>query len=249
MHQIKNLVVNGCSFTDDRECKTWASEVANSYPDLNYFNLASGAAGNNYILDSTINFLEQQRLDPNNTLVLIMWSGIGRKDMQISGEWWYHLTKDYPVGRKLNDCYYIFSGGMSNSWRDNLTTRKIFDWYYKLSDPETLCQESLMNFLHLENYLQVRNYNYRLTNYVNCWNRGNQSNSNGGDYSIAYFSAKNPVYQNMDFTNWFFVNDQKECLSEFATNMGQLDETGHPTELAHKKFAQQVVNPVLKKLF
>jgi len=247
---VKNLVVNGCSFTDDRIYYTWATALKKKYSKINYYNIGSASAGNDYICNSTINFLEKQNFNPADTLVLIMWSGTGRKDLSISGEWWYHLhDQHYKCGRNHNDSqYYLFSGGLTNSWTTNKTTKKIFDWSYKLSDPHTLCQDSLMNFLNLENYFKVNQYQYRCTSHVNYWNPLEQSNFSAGDYSIGYFCKDYPLYQNYNFSNWFFVNDQKDCLAEFAQQIEQLDHTGHPTSVGYETFAKQVVIPIMDSI-
>jgi hypothetical protein len=245
---IQNLVVNGCSFTDDRNKNTWATILAKQYPNLNYHNLASVAAGNDYIANSTIEFLEKNNFDPAETLVLIMWSGTGRKDLKVSGEWWYHLNKEYPHGSKLNDEYYLFSGGLTNSWTTNNTVKKIFNWLYKLSDPTTLCRSSVMNFINLENYLRVQGYQYKFTSYVNYWDPLTESNFNSGDYSIGHFAKDYSLFQKYNFSNWFFVNNQRDCLAEFALGINELDTTGHPTVVGHEKFAKQIVNPAVKEL-
>ena len=246
---IKNLVINGCSFTADQKNTTWASVLANYFLDIEYYNIAAGAAGNDYICNSTINYLEQQQLDPGNTLVLIMWSGTGRKDLNVAGEWWYYLHDDYPHGRRHGEQYYLFSGGLTNSWTTNKTTKKIFEWLYKLSDPTTLCQNSMMNFLNLENYLKANGYQYRFTSYVNYWDPATESNFNAGDYSIGYFCKDYPLYQKYNFSNWFFVNDRKDCLAEFALQLNELDYTSHPTIAGHTMFAKQIVVPLLDTIF
>jgi hypothetical protein len=245
---IKNLVINGCSFTSDQQSTTtWAKILSKKFPKINYHNIAAVAAGNDYILQSTINFLEGQQFDPQETLVLIMWSGTGRKDLNISGEWWYHLTQHYRFGKNQDDHqYYLFSGGLNNSWTTNKNTKHIFDWLYKLSDPHTLCQSSMLNFVNLENYLKVQGYRYKFTSYVNYWDPESESNFNAGDYSIGHFCKDYPLYQKYDFSNWFFVNDKKDCLAEFAKDSHQLDNTGHPTDLGHNQFVEQVVMPVIE---
>ena len=245
---IQNLVVNGCSFTDDRNNNTWATILAKQYPNLNYYNIASVAAGNDYIANSTVEFLEKNNFNPKETLVVVMWSGTGRKDLKISGEWWYYLTEQYPQGRKLNEEYYLFSGGLTNSWTTNNTTKKIFDWVYKLSDPTTLCQSSFMNFLNLENYLRVNNYQYKFTSYVNYWDPLTESNFNSGDYSIGHFAKDYPLFQNYNFSNWFFVNKKQDCLAEFALGINELDNTGHPTTAGHQQFAETIAVPAVKDI-
>lgn len=251
MGKITTLVINGCSFTCDTgpNSWTWASALHEQYPGLSYHNLAASAAGNDYICDSTINFLEQNDFDPDTTLVLVMWSGTGRKDLKISGEWWYHLKQKYRLCPLVNDeHYYLSSGGLTNSWTTNRTTKKIFDWLYRLSDPNTLCQQNLMNFMNLENYLQVRKYQYRFTSFVNYWHPAQQSNFLYGDYSIGYFCKDHALLKNYNFSNWFFVNENRDCLAEFAQDHNGLSHTNHPTRCEHGKFCQQIVLPVIQDL-
>lgn len=242
---IKNLVVNGCSYTDDRYHPTWATMLAEKLPGINYYNLASGSAGNDYICKSTINFLADKNFVPDETLVLIMWSGTLRKDLNITGDWWYNLQEHYPLGRNYNDQeYYVFSGG-GYSWTKNPVTRKIFGQLYKTSDPTTLCHDSLMNFVNLENYLIVNRYKYKFTNYINYWHN---KSAITGDYCIGFFSCDDPLYKSYDFSNWFFANTYRDGLSEFASSLQQLDETWHPTQLGHQIFCDQVVIPNTQKL-
>jgi hypothetical protein len=244
---IKNLFVNGCSFTNDENgMYTWATSLKQTYPNLNYHNMGRCGAGNHYICNSTIQFLEDLNVNPEETLVIIMWSGPGRVDVDTSGEWWYHLYEEYPHGKNLNDQhYYLFSSGIN--WALNPTAKKIFDWLYKLSDPHTLCLDSLMNFMSLENYLKVHGYQYRFTSFVNYWNPAVET-SKSRDYSIPYFCSKHPIYQNYKMTNWFFVNEHRDCLAEFSMDIDELDHTGHPTEIGHRKFTEQIVLPMLKDL-
>jgi hypothetical protein len=210
--------------------------------------LASSGAGNTYICDSTINFLEETNPAPAETLILIMWSGSGRKDLAVSGDWWYHLNKTYAVGSNVGNEYYVFSGGLSNSWTKHEVTKKMFNWLYKVSDPLSLCLDSIKKFACLESYLKMRGYQYRFTNFWNCWNINVESTPVTGDYTIGYFCKDHAVYQNYDFSNWIFVNDQRDCLGEFVMDINELDNTGHPTVVGHTKFVEQIVMPRLKDL-
>ena len=223
--------------------------MAEANPGCNYTNLARSSAGNEYICDSTIKFLENANLDPSTTLVMIMWSGTGRKDLQISGEWWYHIKQTYGLGHQIQDeTYYLFSGGLYNSWTTNGTIKKIFEWPYKLSDPSVLCQHSLMQFINLENYLKVHGYHYRFLIYTDCLSPAYESNWLNGDYNIGYFCKDRALYKNYQFSNWIFLNQNMDCLAEFARNSQQLNSTQHPTALAHKEFAHQVVLPAIELL-
>ena len=245
---MRNLVVNGCSFCEDNSGSlTWASFVNQKLASHNYYNIAQGGAGNQYICHSTIEFLESSNLDPKDTTVIVMWSGIGRKDLHISGEWYFHLRETYScLCQKQNESYYLHSGGLTNSWTQDKQTQQIFSPLYKLSDPLSICTENLLFFIQLQSYLRDKNYKFYFTNYFNTWDE-TVAATNGGDYCIAHYcSMQNlPLYNAFDFENWFFVDDNKNCLGNFAEQMNELDESSHPTLVAHEKFADQVIIPLL----
>ena len=245
---IQNLVVNGCSFTNDQYHDSWATLLSQDLNVDSYHNLAADAAGNQYICSSTINFLEQKKFNPAETMVIIMWTENAKKDLNITGEWWYYLKDDYWWRRNDTDGnYYIFSGGIRAAWTKNKTTKKIFEWLYKLSDPTTICFESLLNFINLENYLKINGYRYKFTNWGNSRDPDAESNF-GGDYSIGHFCKTMPIYQNYDFSNWVFSNDRFDGMGEFSKNMNELDSTGHPTPIAHKKFTKEIILPAIQNI-
>jgi hypothetical protein len=243
---IKNLVVNGCSYT---EGNSWAQSVNITLSPDHYKNLARGGAGNFYIANSTIDYLCSSNLTPAETMVIVMWSGSGRKDIRISGEWYYYFKNHYPYQAKsfngIESEYYLFSGGLSNSWLSNPTTKKVFEWAYKLSDPVTLCKDTLVSIVNLENYLKANGYQYRFAGYVNQWSESIDHSPLSGDYSIGHFLKDVPMYKNYSFDNWVFVDQERNCLGEFAMSLGKLDDTSHPTNTAHRLFAEQVIIPAL----
>jgi hypothetical protein len=105
------------------------------------------------------------------------------------------------------------------------------------------CRESLVHFLNLENYLKVHGYQYKFTSYCNYWN-GDEYNKFSGDYNISYFCQTLPIFKKFDFSNWFFLNDNKDCLGEYAHSINQMDETWHPTQLAHENFAKLFLSSI-----
>jgi len=237
---MKNLLVNGCSFTDDSGCVlTWATFLKEIVRPEQYINLASGGAGNEYICKSTINFLETTHLDPEQTLIVIMWSGTGRKDLTVSGEWWYHLKNDYYyLAKATNEEYYLFSGGLTNSWLDNSFTKNTFSPLYKLSDPLSLSLDSLYHFNVLKNYLENKKYQFKFTSYFDYWSSDIESVHDTGDYSIGWFCKDHPVYKNFDFSNWICIDNS---LGNFAKSLDELDQTVHPTTAAHSKFTTDIL--------
>ena len=93
---------------------------------------------------------------------------------------------------------------------------------YKSADPFTLCKESLLNFLNLQNYLEINGYRYRFTNFINFWDPTIESTVQG-DYSLGHFAKNMEIYKNFDFTNWFFIDDLKNGLYEYAKKVDELD--------------------------
>lgn len=255
---IKNLIVNGCSFTElakDSDTPTWSETVlAHLNVDL-YKNIAMGAAGNKYIAHSTIDLLEHERLTPEETLVLIMWSGLSRKDRAVSKDWWnYAQASGYPFGAQhvLGDLpneeytYWIFSGGMANSWNYNNVAKELFLTDYKTSSAEIMCKESLFYFKYLEDYLTLNKYRFKFTSFINYWIDG--AIIKHGEFAMGHYCKHVPLYQNFDFSNWVFIDNEKNSFGELAKDMNQLDHTQHPTVIAHKYYAKEFIIPALKEI-
>lgn len=245
---LKNLVANGASFTAG---DSWASEIRYELDISEYTNLAQIGAGNYYICNSTIDFLTAQDYDPQETLVLIMWAGTGNCDIRLSGEWAHHLLNTEYVGavNPLNreDSYYLFSGGLSNSWTRHSLTKDIFKWHYKINDPRTLCKDSLMQFIFLENYLKLNGYKFLFVAPGNCW-KDHEPTYYAGNYTIGYFCNDVPALSKYSLEHWVFVNEQRDGFYEFAQARRELDKTDHPTLTAHRYFADEVVIPSLDKI-
>ena len=245
---IDTLLVSGCSFTAPEY--SWAQVTADQL-GLKLINLACPGAGNDYICNSVIDYLDDTKPIHDTVAVMVMWSGTGRKDLRISGDVWYLLT-DYLGKTKYKDyadCYWLFSGGRSNRWAEHSQVRRIFEPFYANQDPTILCKQNLANFVYLRNYLDWHGYRFRFTSYQNYWTGTTESCANG-DFDIGYFAKDLPMYQDptRDY-NWFFVDQQRNGLYEFACARGQLGSDGwHPTVQAHRAFAEQVAIPQVQKI-
>ena len=202
---IKNLVVNGCSYTEESPVYTcWGKHVADQLAVDEYYNLALGGAGNQYILNSTVKFLESRDLVAQDTLVLIMWSGIDRYDLLINEDWANHIRQSYSCvpqrNYRLSDSleekdHWIFSGGAGGSWRDNHEVARIFDGLYRVSDSASLYKNSLVYFTLLESYLKLHRYKYLFTSFLNqC--------ANNSDYLAELQTQEFSLSCNFNSANW-----------------------------------------------
>ena len=247
---IKNLIVNGCSYTaPNSKYQCWADCLQEKHQFQNYKNLAMGGAGNTYIAQSTIDFLRTENFNPTETLVLIMWSGISRLDFKISQERWqiitdtgYQFAPQHVFGTHPENetHYWVLSGGLaSGSWSNFTPTRKLFESMYKNTDNNILCQQSLNNFYLLESYLIRNQYNFKFTSFINQWA--------DAQWADCKFDVDCKSSDNFLFENWQFVDQQKNCFREYAHNINQLDDTFHPTGRAHQLFAQNFFEPIIEE--
>lgn len=240
---IKTLVTSGCSFTQGQ--LSWAGFLQQSLGASDFFNLGAAGAGNRYIASSVIDCIEHNRIDPDTAMIMVMWSGPARKDALVSGEYW-HLLSDYHLKTSMQNCpdsYWIFSGGKSNSWPDHKETVKLFEQSYLVSDPVTLCKETLENITRLQDYLQMRGFRYRFMSYANVWRSKTESVVNG-DYSLAHFVGNLPLYPSLQQNHWVFVNTAFDCIHEFCLERNLLTrDRFHPSPEGHQQFVQQVLLP------
>ena len=247
---IKNLVVSGCSFTavENARGHPWSKVTAEHF-GLTYHNLAHVGAGNTYICNSVIDYLEAKQFDPAETLVLAMWSGPSRKDLRVSYEYWNSLKTykfKFNSAKYHHDSYYVGSCGRSNAWYENSDAKQLFQMMYLSSDPATICKDSLVNFVNLDDYLKVRGYNYKFTSFYNQWQEDIEC-TDFGEYILEYYVKDLPIYKNFNFNSWFFINESKDSLWEYAKQHQLLADDGfHPSVEAHKQFAQEYVIPIIE---
>lgn len=251
---IRDLIVNGCSFTEKKssEDKPWAEFVNDFFNFETCSNLAMGGAGNRYICERTIDYLEHWQTPTDELLVVIMWSGISRKDLQINQDYWnllelhnypFKAQTFYPPNEKT---YCVFSGGFAGSWAYNPITDELFKPHYKISSPEIMCKDSLGYFNRLSNYLENRKIKYVFTSYLNYWSF--PDNVRYGDYVLEHHVGEFPCFKNFNFDNWLFLDNNKTCFGDHAVENNLFDHTNHPTEQAHKEFAEKFMIPKIKEI-
>lgn len=238
---IKNLVVSGCSFTQTPVGhKNWSVYLRDLIPGVDYVNHARSGGGNNYITDSMIKYLLEQRPNPRETLVMIMWTGVSRVDFNVSQEY-YDLLTDWNNKETTDHCRYVCSSGIGRAWP--ALPRSLFEEIYKAMDNRALASNTLLQIVSLKNFLENHGYVYKFMSYVNYWQDSPDWYSPNLDFSIAHYAGDNPLLQDLG-DQWIWVNKQKDCLYEFAKSRDMLLDDGfHPTQEAQEMFFEQVVKP------
>lgn len=247
--KYKNLIVSGCSFTEEVKPRmTWASHVKNHFQIENYVNLGRAAAGNFYICNSVIDEIQSKNYKPEETLVLVMWSGPGRIDLRMSYDILSLLQYPYKQVSYELDKNYIFSAGLTNSWTLYPEVKKIFQSLYVNHDHYSLARETLMHITNLENFLKVNQMQYRFMSFCNVWDDKNESISFGCP-TLGHFARGTAALDKINFKNWIFADSQKTCIFEYCEKFNLLEQDrGHPNREGHKKFAEEVIIEYFKNL-
>jgi len=251
---IKNFVANGCSFTEyvdhpSAVTKTWATYLAQELSVENHVNLASSGAGNDYICHSTIDYLEANHPDPQDTLIIVMWSGPTRIDVPMSKDWYQHIKfGEYSCCKTNGNSYWINSGGMAGSWKNYNISRNVFEHLYKITDPVDLGMQSLRYFIMLESYLKQRGYKFLFTSFINYWDTSKEyTDISVGEYNLGWLCKDQPIFKNFDFSNWIFINDDQDTIGEFSWD-DQSNGDAHPRDEMHQRFAKEIVLPRVQQI-
>lgn len=241
------LCTVGCSFTY-AQLRGWPNILAGKLQQrgikVNLYNDGHPGAGNTYISNKII--LDSGWNNPD--LVIIMWSGLTRKEITVdhSDEQLMSVLADYKDYVRWSGFHtsYIFSGGFRGSWLWNKITKDIFNPLYKISNNRTMAQDTLINILNLQNYLKQNNIPYVMSSYMNYWTDEDQVGEQ--DFGIRKYKDLDYLYNKIDFTKWAFINDKKDGIYELAkTTLNGLQQDGfHPEFHVHEMWA----DILLKKL-
>lgn len=237
------MIINtiGCSFTYAQQ-KGWPKILADKL-NAELVNNGHPGAGNTYIGNKIVLDRYQHRYQKPD-LVVIMWSGLTRKEVAVDHTDIVTMGvldsyKDY-VRWSGFDTSYILSGGIKGSWEWNPATKAIFDPLYKYSNERTMAQDTLLQILHTQNYLKQNNIKYLMSSYVNYW--GNEDQVAQLDYGIGKFSDLKYLVDQIDFDRWVFANSNRDCIYELAKANNDLQEDGfHPDFKTHADWAELIL--------
>ena len=248
---MKHLLVSGCSFTNDYKFKTWPRYLHDIKPDTQLYDVSFPGAGNHYIAESVIQTILTNNLDPADTLVMVMWSGVSRKDLLVSKEF-YELLDPSCKTQVFGACF-AHSGGQLGQWAFKeppaVLLKPLFENLYKSSDKETMGHESLSSMVRLRDFLEQRNFSYKFMSYVNYWQDTADYIGKNLDFSLTHYNRNDPLLDNLG-NNWIWVDSDYGCFYEYAKQLKQLDvDDFHPAQIVHKSFAEDIILPHVKDYF
>lgn len=155
-----NVLVSGCSFTYNNHetvSVTWPYYLRDFAGINEVYDCSQISAGSNHIFNSVVNEIESnQNINPDNTLVLIMWSGLTRTDciatQDITAPW--HNVSNYCFDSKFATL------GLLPNTKSNSVVATLSNNYRLVVDPDAQIYESMLKILALEQYLKSKKFQF-----------------------------------------------------------------------------------------
>lgn len=227
---FKNLLVSGCSFTVSEDGHpAWPFFLRQLGSFENLIDCACNGAGNYHIHHSTIWELENRPdLTPENTLVVIMWSGYDRDDVIVDPR---SIDKSHGCQYQYSDQAWLAitggDGGNSNTIVPLTTLGKI----------KNLSSRSIDNFIlisSLYHYLTAKKFKFVFTEFYTPV-PGQDTN-----FEPTQFLGQ----LNQSFTD--LVRTLKPNLGDYSNVLNS--PTRHPTQEQHLAWCKDVLIPYLNRL-
>jgi len=214
----KNLVVGGCSFTyniSDTDSSSWPYYTRDKCGFDQVYDCSVEAAGNYQILTSVMYTLEEQDLDPLNTMIIVMWSGYNRDSKIVSD---YVKSNSGPIYNYTDQVFSVATTGQNH--QKNQQSQALENYIYVTA---------------LYNYLKNQRYQFVFLDFVDpkIPNRGNT-------FDITEFLPKKlkKKFSKM-FSN--IENFYTYCVKH---DLLQQDDF-HPTMQGHLEWTHNVLVPAL----
>lgn len=234
---LKNLIVSGCSFSHNYH-ETFAISWPYYLRDLGGFekvlSTSLPGAGNYHISNSLIWALDQERIDPQNCLVVVMWSGNDRDDF---------ITPSTNINQYSCKFHYTdhamsaITGGSDETSQGN--TLKSTKDFFSVQTKKSRAVTNYLWILNAWNYLQNNKYKFLFLNFL--------------DPTLPSRSQHFDIKKHLPL----FAQHQLDLMIpsiidpySFAVSNNLLDiDNFHPNIHAHLAWTRTVLLPELQKKF
>ena len=241
--RFKNLVVSGCSFTHEPpNCSPWSwANMCGDWTDMEVHNLTIPGAGNDHISKSIILYLEKNKFDPADTLVLAMWSGVGRIDW-IADKSLSKFSNEYPFTYDYDNNNELVLGGNWWNTRGARPLLKTLIEYSKYQSESTFALHSWLAMKNLSNYLKANNFEYYFTSFVSY----NNTNIKVDALTVNFFKELEKINLSIDQSDWLKLNDEN-YYGNWARERKFLDSDDfHPKyPKANEGWVKEVLLPLM----
>jgi hypothetical protein len=261
---MKHIITSGCSFSE-KGYRTWPRHLA-KIPDTKVYTLGLASAGNSWIAKTAIqqaHALIQDRINSSDILMIVMWSGIDRKDLFISAR----ETPDFNAlvhpgkgeAAAINPVSFIDSNvddlyvssnidgylvGSMHAYFDNENIRKAKkDLIMPFFSDESLAIESYENFLRVQWFCKSNQIKLVNLTYMDIMHYPAPSHH---VLTKDYYRNVGPLHDMIDFTDWIFWKNTGG-MYEYSRDNNLVFESDkvHPAQSAHSYFVDNFLMPEL----
>jgi len=219
---MTTLYTNGCSFTygaelDNRELR-YGHLLANKLGCEYYVDDSLNGSGNDRILRTTLDYLQDPNINLEDLCVVIGWSGISRKEFFVNDIGWHTITPTGIGSNELINTYYAY---LQSVQQDNL------NFYYQT--------------LLLQMWLEKKNVKYFMFRIDDGQTKmmikdGSKKEVTDG-YDTSYLTKEQAKDINIKTFPSYLSNGM--TFREYALrNGGGLKPQRHPDEKSHGLFAE-----------
>lgn len=261
---IKHIVTSGCSFST---CQKWPNYL-HAKTGIPVYSLGQDSAGNDWIAKTAIyqaSELLKTGTNPEEILIIVMWSGIDRKGLFVSrkenDEYDKFISRgvaspihflNQPTNIKAvtnTESGYILGSKAAYLGTQYAREYKV-EWlsFYTL---EELAVESYEHFLKLQWF--CKSHNIKLLNltygdilrYPNAWFLDAEKT---GPLTKDTYKSVEYLYNMIDFNQWAFYSETGGQYEYTLNNKLSFDEDGHhPNLSANKHYVVNFLMPILKE--
>lgn len=263
---FKHLVTSGCSFSDNTESH-WPHYLSKKL-NLELHNRGMSSAGNGWICKSTIYQIQQlleSGITPEEILVLVMWSDIGRQDMFIDSNNPFNVYKDLlnkdgdpnPVNfidnspnivcrqSSVKEDGYLLGGLYAPFTNHNIINFKKDIWKYFPS--QSMAIQSYENFLRLQWLCEANGI--ALVNLTMIDIMHYPSEERRGMLTKDYFRNVNHLYKMVNLNKWIFWDSTKGLYEYTKDNDLTFNSDGeHPSTESHEHYVNNFLVEKLRQL-
>ena len=228
---FSNLLVSGCSFTynnSDQHACSWPYYLKDLCGFKEVYDCSQSGAGQNHILYSIVNEIETtDDITPENTFVIIEWSGFTRVDVIADSE----ITKDihFMSNYKYNKRFATLSISEDEPG-EKTDIGSLNKMYRKLVDPDAQIYQGCLNICLMKNYLESKGFNYVFTSMM--------------DPRPELQRVKNILVQETEK-----LLSNLEFLHEFSVSTHRVESCGHPTPDCYLDWTRSHLIPYLENVY
>lgn len=231
------ILTAGCSFTTNHDPneKSWPDHLC-EYGHI-IKNLGACAAGNEYIANSTI--LELITSSRTYDLVLVMWSGLLRRDFWVDSQAVsMYKQSTFPRKHFVGNVDAVFGSATVDTCHEVI--RRIKKERDMIMSEEAKAILSILDIIKLQEFLTSKKIEWRFMTYANYWS---EVKVQSGNVNINSYESTKILSESLDFSRFIFYNKQRDGLYEFAESRNQLQkDMFHPTGKATSAWADIIID-------